>query len=254
MRTVVALMVAFVALALLPSTSVADVDCSDFSTQADAQAYFLAHGGPASDPDRLDADHDGIACESSPCPCNYSTTPTASVAVPVPAPPPPSPPAAPIPAPVAGHRTSVRIWRVVDGDTVKVKTSSGAIRTVRLIGIDTPESVAPSTPVECGARRATAAMDKLALRREHGGLVGRPATLVSDPSQDAKDRYGRTLAYVEIGGRDVGRRQIRAGLATVYVFRAPFRRLATYTAAQSAARDAADGLWAACGGNFHKAP
>lgn len=51
-----------------------DRDCGDFTNQAAAQRYFLSIGGPASDPDRLDADHDGIACESLPCPCDYSTT------------------------------------------------------------------------------------------------------------------------------------------------------------------------------------
>lgn len=48
-----------------PATA-ADRDCSDFATQAAAQEYFLSVGGPAGDPDRLDADGDGIACESNP--------------------------------------------------------------------------------------------------------------------------------------------------------------------------------------------
>jgi hypothetical protein len=47
-----------------------DRDCPDFSNQAAAQSYFISLGGPASDPDRLDADGDGIACESLPCPCS----------------------------------------------------------------------------------------------------------------------------------------------------------------------------------------
>ena len=41
-----------------------DKDCSDFSSQREAQRFFKAHGGPRSDPDRLDADHNGVACES----------------------------------------------------------------------------------------------------------------------------------------------------------------------------------------------
>lgn len=41
-------------------------DCSDFATQAAAQAYFEARGGPARDPDHLDGDHNGVACESLP--------------------------------------------------------------------------------------------------------------------------------------------------------------------------------------------
>jgi hypothetical protein len=56
----------------LPSSAVAgDKDCSDFPTQRAAQIFFLKHGGPRNDPDRLDADHDGIACEDNPCPCYY---------------------------------------------------------------------------------------------------------------------------------------------------------------------------------------
>lgn len=48
----------------------ADRDCSDFATQAAAQAYFDANGYSATnDPERLDADSDSVACESLPCPC-----------------------------------------------------------------------------------------------------------------------------------------------------------------------------------------
>jgi hypothetical protein len=52
-----------------------DANCSDFSNQAQAQSYYIAHGGPRSDPEGLDADHDGIACESLPCPCSSYTGP-----------------------------------------------------------------------------------------------------------------------------------------------------------------------------------
>jgi hypothetical protein len=57
-------------LAALPApASASDKDCSDFATQRAAQIFFLKHGGPRRDPHRLDADHDGVACESNPCPC-----------------------------------------------------------------------------------------------------------------------------------------------------------------------------------------
>ena len=49
----------------------ADKDCSDFANQAQAQSYFVSHGGsPSNNFDNLDADHDGVACESLPCPCS----------------------------------------------------------------------------------------------------------------------------------------------------------------------------------------
>lgn len=49
-----------------------DMDCADFRSQRSAQTYFLKHGGPRLDPDRLDADHDGIACEDNPAPYLYA--------------------------------------------------------------------------------------------------------------------------------------------------------------------------------------
>jgi hypothetical protein len=65
-----------------------------------------------------------------------------------------------------------------------------------------------------------------------------------DPTQDAKDRYGRsTRCYIEIAGHDIGRRMIRAGSLAVRVVRDPLRRLASYTAAEMLRRLNA----AACG-------
>ena len=55
------------------AATAADKNCSDFSTQAAAQAFFIKNGGPSSDPNNLDADGDGVACESNPCPCSTST-------------------------------------------------------------------------------------------------------------------------------------------------------------------------------------
>ncbi|MGN6253672.1 MAG: excalibur calcium-binding domain-containing protein [Solirubrobacterales bacterium] len=68
--TGLAIALAVLAIAALPGQAAAgDKDCSDFATQRAAQISFLKHGGPRHDPDRLDADHDGIACEDNPCPC-----------------------------------------------------------------------------------------------------------------------------------------------------------------------------------------
>lgn len=57
------------ALLLPASASAADKDCANFRTQRAAQLFFLRHGGPQEDPDRLDGDNDGVACEDNPCPC-----------------------------------------------------------------------------------------------------------------------------------------------------------------------------------------
>jgi hypothetical protein len=59
-------------LSALPSGAAAgDKDCKDFRTQRAAQFFFLRHGGPRYDPDRLDGDNDGVACEDNRCPCYY---------------------------------------------------------------------------------------------------------------------------------------------------------------------------------------
>lgn len=61
------------ALALTPTLAAArgDKDCADFPSQKAAQIFYLKHGGPRYDPDRLDADRDGIACEDNPAPYYY---------------------------------------------------------------------------------------------------------------------------------------------------------------------------------------
>lgn len=144
----------------------------------------------------------------------------------------------------AGPR-GARLVDVVDGDTVKVAVG-GRRETVRLIGIDTPESRRPGTPVECGAHAATRALARL--------VAGdRRVRLVADPTQDRRDRYDRLLAYVELrDGRDLGEELARAGWAAPYVYDDPFRRLARYRAAAREARAQRRGIWGACEGDVHR--
>ena len=77
------------------------------------------------------------------------------------------------------------VERVVDGDTVIVRAGGGALR-VRLLGIDTPETVDPDRPVGCFGPEASAYTKHL--------LTGRSVSLVYD--RELHDRYGRLLAYV----------------------------------------------------------
>jgi endonuclease YncB( thermonuclease family) len=223
---VVVLMLAPSASAGVPATA-ADLDCSDFATQAAAQSYFLSIGGPSSDPDGLDGDNDGIACESNPCPCSSSGTPTTPTV-----PPPPT-------------SFAATVTRVIDGDTVVARLADGSEITVRLIGIDTPETLKPGVPVECGGEQATEEMRQL--------VEGQQVTLVSDPTQDAVDRFGRSLFYVDrSGGVDVGEAMLRTGWADVFVFENDFERLPRYRAARNKARDSEVGVWGRCDGDFHR--
>jgi micrococcal nuclease len=145
-------------------------------------------------------------------------------------------------APTAGARDAAGQGRfalrgvvttVVDGDTIDARLDGGRRERVRLIGIDTPERG------DCFFSEASARTRALAL--------GRRVVLRGDATQDTRDRYGRLLAYADVGGsNDLGRALIRGGHAEVYVYRRPFKRVASYRAAESAARGAAAGRWHAC--------
>ena len=156
-------------------------------------------------------------------------------------------------ASAAGASGPARVVRVVDGDTLKVRMADGRRKTVRVLQIDTPEVKKPDTPIECGGPQASAAMRRLAL---DGDGRGRDVTLVRDPSQDAVDRYGRVLAYVDLGPptrRDLGGTLVAQGWAKVYVFRDPGARTAAYRRAAKRARSAGLGVYGLCDGDFHSA-
>lgn len=126
---------------------------------------------------------------------------------------------------------------VADGDTIKVVTN-GRGEYVRFIGIDTPEVY---DGVDCGGPEASASMKRLL-------KAGDRVRLVRDYSQDNRDIYGRLLRYVEFEGRDLGRKQVTKGWASVYVFDQPFDRLAPYDRSQGQAEAAGRGVWGECGG------
>lgn len=225
---------------VVPAQAFVDKDCADFATQAEAQAFFLA-AGPG-DPHRLDAEGDGLACESNPCPCTGSA-PVPLVGQTTGPTPTPTPTATETSdtngsvssGPVQRH-TGV-VVKVTDGDTLKVRVRGVGVRDVRILGIDTPEVHGQR---ECGGADASARMSRLA-------PVGSRVVLVSDASQADRDRYGRWLRYVARAGRDVGRAQVRAGLATTYVYQGnPFARTGQYRRVQARAERAGRGSWSRC--------
>lgn len=219
--TVITLVVTLVG--LTGPAQAADKDCGDFASQRAAQIFFVKHGGPRSDPHGLDRDKDGVACDSNGAPYYYGTTlPDGAEA-----------------KETEGRvlRQRARVVRVVDGDTIKVRLANGRRRTVRMIGIDTPEVYGG---VECGGRKASASMRRLAPR-------GTRVVLVSDPTQDRVDRYGRILRYVMKKGRDLNRGQVVRGWARVYVYdNTPFQRVRGYRKAQRKAKAAPRGVWRIC--------
>ena len=227
--------------AVTPAVAAADMDCGDFATQAAAQTFFL-NAGPG-DPHRLDADGDRVVCESNACPCIGSGLPVplaGQTTAPVPtSTPTPSngtnPDGSGTSGPVTRHWGNV--VKVTDGDTVKVRIHGVGVRSVRILGIDTPEVYGGR---ECGGDAASAHMDLLA-------PVGSRVRLESDPTQADRDRYGRWLRYVARERLDVGREQVRRGFAKTYVYRDdPFRRTGAYQRTEEIAHRLLRGSWNLC--------
>jgi micrococcal nuclease len=133
--------------------------------------------------------------------------------------------------------TAARVLRVVDGDTILVAIG-GRQERVRYIGVDTPETVKPHTPVQCFGKRASTANRRL--------VDGREVRLIADA--EARDRYGRLLAYVYRAGDGlfVNEALLRGGYATTLTIAPNVRFADRFAALARQARNAGRGLWSAC--------
>jgi micrococcal nuclease len=149
---------------------------------------------------------------------------------------------APVATNAAAHRLSVNatLVRVIDGDTIDVHTN-GRDEHVRLIGIDTPETVKPNTPIQCYGPEASAYTKSLLPH-------GTPLHLERDV--DARDAYGRLLAYVYRAddGMFVNLDIIRQGYAHLFTYPPNVAHVDEFVAAAQAARAENRGLWAKCNG------
>lgn len=139
----------------------------------------------------------------------------------------------------AGKRTAGVVAYVLDGDTVQVTTRDGREVRVRFLGISAPEIPDPGKPGECYGYPSTWHLKQLLPAGTH-------VTLVSDPTQDDVDTYGRWLRYVQASGRDIGAAQVRSGSAAARDSSIPVSRHSTYTQLEDEARDQAAGMWSAC--------
>jgi micrococcal nuclease len=135
----------------------------------------------------------------------------------------------------AGRTFEGRVARVVDGDTIHVDLGDRREK-VRYIGVDTPESVKPNTPVQCYAKAASAANARL--------VSGRRVRLELDVED--RDRYGRLLAYVYAGKVFVNAELVRRGFAVPLTIPPNVRHAGRFRALAREAREAGRGLWAAC--------
>lgn len=132
--------------------------------------------------------------------------------------------------------SSYRVTHVVDGDTVDIERDGVTIR-VRLLGINSPESVDPRRPVECFGKEAS--------RYAKNILDNQEVLLVTDPSQGMLDKYGRTLAYVFLlDARNFNQQMIAEGYAYEYTYNKPYRYQYAFKQAEYATQREEKGLWA----------
>jgi len=144
-----------------------------------------------------------------------------------------------------GYETA-QVGRVVDGDTLEVTITGrsegpaaglaelGEVYKLRLIGIDTPESVKPGSPVECFGKEASEAAAAL--------LEGQEVTLVKDVEET--DAYERLLRYVYLGEELANARLVLNGYASAYTYPPNVRHSELFVDLQRQAREASAGLWA----------
>ena len=128
--------------------------------------------------------------------------------------------------------------RIVDGDTVVVSLG-GVDEKIRLIGIDTPESVDPRRPVECFGKEATAHINELIP----------PGTSVRvERDVEARDRYDRLLAYLYRSDDDlfVNQQMLADGFANTATYPPNVTHVDSFLVAERSARADGRGLWSAC--------
>ncbi|KXK11117.1 MAG: Thermonuclease precursor [Microgenomates bacterium OLB23] len=145
----------------------------------------------------------------------------------------------PSPTPQVLAVTDDKMWtvtKVIDGDTIEIEFD-GTKDTVRLLGIDTPETKDPRKPVQCFGKEASAKTSEL--------LLGALVRLESDQSQSNRDAYKRLLRYVfKEDGLFINKYLVEEGYAYEYTYKSnPGKYQEDFIEAQNMARERKKGLW-----------
>jgi micrococcal nuclease len=147
-------------------------------------------------------------------------------------------------AQVPSSFTKAQVTKVVDGDTIDVEIN-GEKKTVRFVGINTPETVDPRRPVQCFGKEASDETKKL--------LTGQTVFLEKDISET--DKYDRLLRYVYLPQTDgnllfVDDYLVREGFAQVSTYPPDVKYVERFTAAEHEAQQNNRGLWGKCNGQI----
>jgi micrococcal nuclease len=145
--------------------------------------------------------------------------------------------ASPSPQEIKLKGQEAQVVKVVDGDTVTVSIG-GKNETIRIIGINTPETVDPRKPVECFGQKAS--------EKAKEQLNGKTVQLEADATQGERDKYNRLLRFVWLdnGANDFGAMMIQEGYAYEYTYSTPYTYQTKYKELQKEAEQNKKGLWA----------
>lgn len=136
------------------------------------------------------------------------------------------------------------VSRVVDGDTFRIQRSVDEEDIVRMVGVDTPETVKPNAPVEAYGREAS----------DFAKSLLRDRTVCLEYDVQTRDRYGRLLAYVYLeDGTFVNETLIAEGYAQAMTVPPNVRFAESFASLQREARDAGLGLWSGAAANIPEA-
>lgn len=138
---------------------------------------------------------------------------------------------------VQAETGSYSINHFVDGDTIAINMN-GAVETIRFVGIDTPETHKPNTPVQCYGPAASAFTK--------ASIGTQPVKLVADSLSTNRDKYNRLLRYVILpDGTNLNEKLVQTGHAFYYPY-FPFTKSEAFAADQEQAKSQNLGLWGNC--------
>lgn len=129
------------------------------------------------------------------------------------------------------------VSQFIDGDTIAVNMN-GSVEIIRMIGVDTPETHRPETPIQCYGQEAAEYTKNL--------IGNNKVRLQADSQNTNRDRYNRLLRYVYLAdGTLIEAKIISEGYGFAYTL-FPYQRIEEFKALEANAKKNAKGLWSAC--------
>jgi micrococcal nuclease len=133
------------------------------------------------------------------------------------------------------------VTRVVDGDTIEV-FENNQVSKIRLIGVNTPETLDPRKEVECFGIEAS-----MFLKKE---LEGKKVKLEADKTQTDKDTYGRDLRYVFLNETNINKKIIEEGYGFEFTYKKPYVYQEDFKKVEKLAKENKKGLWDSTNCNY----